>query len=94
MQRVEAGVRSLAEPFSDTTHDFAEIIFEIFSVVARLERWRLLERTARGRADPSVKFGRKPIPTPHQQKEACKRLQAGETQRSVPRSHNVSQGTI
>ena len=41
-----------------------------------------------------VKFGRKPILTPHQQQEARKRLEAGETQRSVARSYNVSQSTI
>jgi len=41
-----------------------------------------------------VKFGRKPILTLHQQKEARERLEAGETQRSVARSYNVSQRTI
>jgi DNA invertase Pin-like site-specific DNA recombinase len=41
-----------------------------------------------------VKFGRKPILTPHQQQEARKRLEAGETQRSVACSYNVSQSTI
>jgi predicted nucleic acid-binding Zn ribbon protein len=41
-----------------------------------------------------VKFGRKPILTAHQKKEALKRLDAGETQRSVARSYNVSQSTI
>ncbi|MGH2510121.1 MAG: helix-turn-helix domain-containing protein, partial [Ktedonobacteraceae bacterium] len=40
------------------------------------------------------KFGRKPTLTPHQQKEARARLEAGETQRSVARSYNVSQSTI
>jgi DNA invertase Pin-like site-specific DNA recombinase len=56
-----------------------------------------LERTARGRADAKakgVKCGRKPILTPHQQQEARKRIEAGETQRSVARSYNVSQSTI
>jgi hypothetical protein len=38
----------------------------------------------------AVELGRKPILTPHQQKEAGKRLEAGETQRSVARSYNVS----
>lgn len=97
MQRAGAGIRSLAEPFLDTTSDFAEIIFAILGVAAKLERRRILERTARGRADAKengVKFGRKPILTPHQQKEARKRLEAGETQRSVARSYNVSQATI
>jgi DNA invertase Pin-like site-specific DNA recombinase len=41
-----------------------------------------------------VKFGRKPSLTPHQQREARKRIEAGETQRSVARSYNVSQATI
>jgi DNA invertase Pin-like site-specific DNA recombinase len=66
-------------------------------VAAKLERRRILERTARGRADAKekgIKFGRKPTLTPHQQKEARARLDAGETQRSVARSYNVSQSTI
>ena len=97
MQRAGAGIRSLAEPFLDTTSDFAEIIFAILGVAAKLERRRILERTARGRADAKekgVKFGRKPTLTPHQQKEARARIAAGETQRSVARSYNVSQSTI
>jgi DNA invertase Pin-like site-specific DNA recombinase len=89
MQRAGAGIRSLAERYLDTTSDFAEIVFAILGVAAKLERRRILERTARGRADAKakgVKFGRKPTLTPHQQKEARKRLEAGETQRSVARS--------
>ncbi len=97
MQRAGAGIRSLAEPFLDTTSDFAEIVFAILGVAAKLERRRILERTARGRADAKakgVKFGRKPILTPHQQREVQARIEAGETQRSVARSYNVSQATI
>jgi DNA invertase Pin-like site-specific DNA recombinase len=97
MQRAGAGIRSLAEPLLDTTSDFAEIIFAILGVAAKLERRRILERTARGRADAKakgVKFGRKLTLTPHQQKEAHERLDAGETQRSIARSYNVSQSTI
>jgi len=97
MQRAGAGIRSLAEPFLDTTSDFAEIVFAILGVAAKLERRRILERTARGRADAKakgVKFGRKPTLTPHQQREARERIAAGETQRSVARSYNVSQATI
>jgi DNA invertase Pin-like site-specific DNA recombinase len=68
MQRAGAGIRSLAEPFLDTTRADAK--------------------------EKGVKFGRKPTLTPHQQKEASARLAAGETQRSVARSYNVSQSTI
>jgi DNA invertase Pin-like site-specific DNA recombinase len=97
MQRAGTGIRSLAEPYLDTTADFAEIVFAILGVAAKLERRRLLERIARGRADAKargVKFGRKPTLTPHQQNEARKRLDAGETQRSVAGSYNVVQSTI
>ena len=97
MQRAGAGIRSLAEPFLDTTSDFAEVVFAILGVAAKLERRRILERTERGRADAKakgVKFGRKPKLTEHQQREARARVAAGETQRSVARSYNVSQSTI
>jgi DNA invertase Pin-like site-specific DNA recombinase len=98
MQRAGAGIRSLAEPFLDTTSDFAEIILAILGVAAKLERRRILDRTARGRADAKangVKFGRKPKLTPHQQREAIKRRDVdGETLRSIGRSYNVSAQTI
>jgi DNA invertase Pin-like site-specific DNA recombinase len=98
MQKAGAGIRSLAEPFLDTTSDFAEIVFAILGVAAKLESRRILDRTARGRADAKakgVKFGRKPTLTPHQQKEAIKRRDVdGETLRSIARSYNVSPQTI
>ena len=97
IQRAGAGLRSLAEPVLDTTGDFAELVLAMLGVAAKLERRRILERTSRGRADAKaagVKFGRKPSLTPHQQREALKRIAEGETQRSIARSFNVSQATI
>jgi DNA invertase Pin-like site-specific DNA recombinase len=97
MQRSGAGLRSLAEPVVDTTSDFAELVLAMLGVAAKLERRRIVERIARGRADAKangVKFGRKPKLTPRQQREARKRIDDGETQRSVARSYNVSQTTI
>jgi DNA invertase Pin-like site-specific DNA recombinase len=97
MQRAGAGLRSIAEPVVDTTSDFAELVLAMLGVAAKLQRRRIAERTARGRADAKakgVRFGRKPILTPHQQQEARERLAAGETQRSVARRYNVSQATI
>ena len=97
IQKAGAGLRSLAEPVLDTTGDFAELVLAMLGVAAKLERRRIMERTARGRADAKakgVKFGRKPTLTPHQQNEARKRVESGETQRSVARSYNVSQTTI
>jgi DNA invertase Pin-like site-specific DNA recombinase len=70
MQRAGAGLRSIAEPVVDTTSDFAELVLAMLGVTAKLERRRILERTARGRADAKakgVKFGRKPTLTARQQ---------------------------
>jgi DNA invertase Pin-like site-specific DNA recombinase len=97
IQRAGAGLRSLAEPVLDTTGDFAELVLAMLGVAAKLERRRIVERTARGRADAKaqgVKFGRKPKLTAHQKQEARKRADAGEPQRSIARSYNVSQATI
>jgi DNA invertase Pin-like site-specific DNA recombinase len=98
LQKVGAGLRSPAEPIVDTTSDFAEIILAILGVAAKLERRRITERTARGRADAKakgVKFGRKPKLTLHQQREAVQRRdEDGETLRSIGRSYNVSVQTI
>ncbi len=97
MQRAGAGLRSLAEPVVDTTSDFAEVVLAMLGVAAKLERRRIIERTARGRADArakGVKFGRKEKLTPHQKREALARLDEGETQRNIARSYNVSQATI
>jgi DNA invertase Pin-like site-specific DNA recombinase len=96
-QRAGAGLRSLAEPVIDTTSDFAELVLAMLGVATKLERRRIKERTARGRADAKakgVKFGRKPKLTLDQQEEARKRIAAGEPQRSIARSYNVSQATI
>lgn len=92
-----AGLRSLSEPFLVTTSDFAENVLAILGVAAKLERRRILERTANGRATAraqGVKFGRTPTLTPDQQQEARARIAAGEPQRAVARSYNVSQSTI
>jgi DNA invertase Pin-like site-specific DNA recombinase len=98
MQRAGAGIRSLAEPFLDTTSDFDEIVFAILGVAAKLEHRRIKERIARGRADAKakgVKFGRKPKLTPHQQREAIKRRDVdGEMLRSIARTLHFSPQTI
>jgi DNA invertase Pin-like site-specific DNA recombinase len=98
LQKAGAGLRSIAEPVVDTTSDFAELVLAMLGVAAKLERRRIKERTARGRADAKAKgvtFGRKPKLTPHQKREAIKRRDIdGETLRSIGRSYNVSAQTI
>src|SRR5450759_957025 len=95
LHKAGAGLRSLAEPVVDTTSDFAELVLAMLGVAAKLERRRIKECTARGRAYAkanSVKVGRKPKLTPHQKREAIKRRDRdGETLRS-PRRFQGSQG--
>jgi DNA invertase Pin-like site-specific DNA recombinase len=92
MQRAGVGLRSLTEPVVDTTSDFAELVLAMLGGAAKLERRRIAERTARGRAEAKAKgvsFGRKPKLTAHQRREVRERIEAGETQRSVGWSYNV-----
>ena len=56
-------------PRGGRTGDCAELVLATLGVAAKLKRQRILECTARGRADASkakgVKSGRKPKLTPH-----------------------------
>jgi DNA invertase Pin-like site-specific DNA recombinase len=47
MQLAGGGLRSIAEPVVDTTSDFGELVLARLGVAAKLERRRILERTAR-----------------------------------------------
>ena len=91
IQRAGAGIRSLAEPFLDTTSDFAEIIFAIFGVAAKLERRRILERTARGRAD--AKGQRRQI-RPQADPYSAPAARGPQAPRSGPRRSAVWRGAI
>ena len=97
IQQAGAGLCSIAEPVLDTTGNFAKLVLAMLGVAAKLERRRIKERTARGRAGAKAKgvvFGRKPSLTPHQQREAAQWLAEGETQSSIARTYNVSQTMI
>jgi DNA invertase Pin-like site-specific DNA recombinase len=76
---------------------YGRLMLTVLGGLAEFERELIRARTAEGRARAKangVKMGRKPKLTPHQQKEARKRIDDGETQRSVARSYNVSQTII
>ena len=66
--------------------------------LAELERELIRARTGEGRARAvanGVKLGRKPTLTPHQRREAIKRVNAEkESLREIARSYNVSRWTI
>ena len=88
--------RSLTEAI-DTETPTGRAMWQMIGVLAELERSLISERTHAGvkaAKARGVKFGRKPTLTPYQQKEALKRLEAGETRHSVARSYNISQSTV
>ncbi len=51
MQRSGAGLRSLAETVVDRKSGFAELVLSMSGVAPMRGRRRIIERTARGRAD-------------------------------------------
>ena len=89
----EAGFRSLADTWADTTTSHGRLLLRMLGGLAEFERELILARTGAGRAR-GVKMGRKPKLTPHQRQEALKRVAAGEGTRDIARTYNVSHSTI
>ena len=93
----KAGFRSLGDAWADTTTAHGRLMLTVLGGLAEFERELIRVRTGEGRARAvarGVKLGRKPILTPHQQKEAIKRRDAGEPTREIARTYNVSHSTI
>jgi DNA invertase Pin-like site-specific DNA recombinase len=93
----KAGFRSLGDTWSDTTTSHGRLMLTVLGGLAEFERDLIRSRTGEGRARAKargVKMGRKPKLTPHQQAEAIKRRDKGETLTDIARSYNVSHTTI
>jgi DNA invertase Pin-like site-specific DNA recombinase len=92
-----AGVRSLHEAWADTTTPHGRLVVTIFGGIAEFERELILACFSEGRKRAQaagVKMGRPPKLTPFQQREARKRLAAGESPRTIGRSYGVHRSTI
>jgi DNA invertase Pin-like site-specific DNA recombinase len=93
----KAGFRSLGDAWADTTTAHGRLMLTVLGGLAEFERELIRTRTGEGRARAvarGVKLGRKPKLTPHQQREAIKRRDAGEAVREIARSYAVSHSTI
>ncbi|HEY3616386.1 MAG TPA: recombinase family protein [Candidatus Sulfotelmatobacter sp.] len=94
----KAGFRSLTDTWADTTTSHGRLVLTVLGGLAEFERDLIRARTGEGRARAvarGVKMGRPPKLTPHQQKEAIKRRDAGEESLAdIGRSYNVSEATI
>jgi DNA invertase Pin-like site-specific DNA recombinase len=93
-----AGFRSLGDTWADTTTAHGRLMLTVLGGLAEFERELIRVRTGEGRARAvanGVKLGRKPTLTPHQRREAIKRVNAEqETLGEIARSYNVSRWTI
>lgn len=71
-ERIEvsgAGLRSLSEPWADTTTPAGRMVLTVFAGIAEFERTLIIDRTRNGREAAKargVKFGPKPALTPQQ----------------------------
>src|SRR5208337_750034 len=93
----KAGFRSLGDAWADTTTSHGRLMLTVLGGLAEVERDLIRTRTGEGRERAKargVKMGRKPKLTPHQQAEAIKRRDKGETLMDIARSYNVSHTTI
>jgi DNA invertase Pin-like site-specific DNA recombinase len=94
----KAGFRSLGDTWADTTTSHGRLMLTVLGGLAEFERDLIRARTSEGRARAvanGVKLGRKPILTPHQRREAIKRVNAEkESLGEIARSYNVSRWTI
>ena len=90
-------IKVLDKPHLDLTTPLGRGFIAFLSAMAEDERHRILKRANDGRRAAKakgVRFGRKPKLTSHQRSEALKRLDAGESFRSVARSMAVHHATI
>ena len=72
---------------AETTTPHGQLILTVLGGLAELEHDLIRACTSEGRERAKARGGGKPTLMPHQQKEACKHLEPGETQRSVARRY-------
>jgi DNA invertase Pin-like site-specific DNA recombinase len=93
----EAGLRSLADTWADTTTPHGRLMLIVLGGLAEFERELIRVRTGEGRARAKargVKLGRPPKLTLHQKCEAIERRDKGEPLTEIARTYNVSHSTI
>jgi DNA invertase Pin-like site-specific DNA recombinase len=92
-----AGLKSLSEPWADTTSPAGKMILTVFAGIAEFERELILERTSIGRdaaKKRGVKFGR-PSSLNQEQIALARRLfEEGKSAKEIARTFGVHKTTI
>lgn len=97
LQAAEAGLRSLAEPWADTTSPAGRMVLTFFAGVAEFERSLIHERTSSGRIAAKakgVRFGRPPALSSEQIALARKLIDEGQKPRAVALVLKVHPATL
>jgi DNA invertase Pin-like site-specific DNA recombinase len=90
-------IKVLDKPHLDLTTPLGRGFIAFLSAMAEDERQRIVKRANDGRKvaqAKGIRFGRRPKLTSHQQGEALKRLNAGESCRAIGRTMGVHHATI
>jgi len=97
LQNAGAGLRSLAEPWADTTSPAGRMVLTVFAGIAEFERALISERTSTGRVAArarGVRFGRPPKLTVDQIALAQRLVDEGRSLREAARFLNVHASTL
>lgn len=92
-----AGLRSVAEPWADTTTPAGRMILTVFAGIADFERSLIVERTSKGRQAAKargVRFGPKPALTSSQIAHARELCDAGKPIAEVAKLFGVHRSTV
>jgi DNA invertase Pin-like site-specific DNA recombinase len=93
----EAGFRSLADAWADTTTAHGRLMLTVLGGLAEFERELIRARTREGRERARARgqsVGRPFKLTPHQRSEAIRRRDRGESLTDIARTYNVHPSTI
>ncbi|MDD3433280.1 MAG: recombinase family protein [Tepidiphilus sp.] len=97
IQAAGAGLRSLAEPWADTTSPAGRMVLTVFAGIAEFERSLIIDRTRNGREAAKargVKFGPRPTLTPAQIEHARELIQGGRTVKEAASLLSVHRSTL
>jgi DNA invertase Pin-like site-specific DNA recombinase len=98
IQASGAGLRSLAEPWADTTTPAGRMVLTVFAGIAEFERTLIIDRTRSGREAAKrrgVKFGPRPTLTPAQIEHARELIEKeGRTVKEVAALLGVHRSTM
>ena len=93
----KAQLRSLAEPWANSTSSTGRLMLAVLGGLADIERDLIRTRTAEGRSRAKAQgqaMGRPPSLTPAQQKEATRRREQGATLQELADSYDRSISTM